>query len=131
MKSRRAATGVLIDTSAWIEFLRGNSGPMADSVQVALELHQARLCDPVKAELLQGAKGNKEKEQLQLIFEAVPSLETQESDWIQTGEMLHNLRSKGVTLPLSDALIAAIAQRHQTSVLTLDQHFSHLEVELA
>ena len=131
MKSRRAATGVLIDTSAWIEFLHGNSGPMADSVQVALELHQARLCDPVKAELLQGAKGNKEKEQLQLIFDAVPSLETQESDWIQTGEMLHNLRSKGVTLPLSDALIAAIAQRHQTSVLTLDQHFSHLEVELA
>ncbi len=131
MKGRKVSPAILIDTSAWIEFLRGHAGSMADSVQVALELHKARLCGPVKAELLQGAKGNKEKDQLRLIFEAVPSLETQESDWIQTGEMLQNLRSKGVTLPLTDALIAAIAQRHHTSVLTLDQHFSHLEVELA
>ncbi len=130
MKGKPAAKGILIDTSAWIEFLRGHAGSVADSVQVALELHQARLCGPVKTELLQGAKGNKEKEQLRLIFEVVTNLPTEEEDWIQAGEMLQNLRSKGITVPMSDALIATIAQRHSTPVLTLDQHFSHLEVHL-
>lgn len=131
MKGKQAMTGVLIDTSAWIEFLRGHAGSMADSVQTLLELQQAHLCGPVKAELLQGAKGSKEKEQLQLIFEVVPSLQTTEEDWIATGEILQSLRSKGITLPLTDALIASIAKRHQLPVLTLDQHFSHLEVHLA
>ncbi len=131
MKGRKVAPSILIDTSAWIEFLRGHAGGVADAVQEAIELYQARLCGPVKAELLQGAKGNKEKEQLRLIFEVVPSMATEEADWSQAGEMLQSLRSKGITVPLTDALIATIAQRHSTPILTLDQHFSHLEVELA
>ena len=131
MKGRKVALGILIDTSAWIEFLRGHPGHTADAVQTALEINQARLCGAVKAELLQGAKGSKEKEQLRLIFDVVPSLETNEVDWEEAGESLQSLRSKGIALPLTDALIAAIAKRHDAPVLTLDQHFAHLQVALA
>lgn len=131
MKNKPPKAGVLIDTSAWIEFLRGHAGHIADAVQTLLESHQATICGAVKAELLQGAKGSKEKEQLQLIFEVVPSIETNETDWISAGEILQNLRSKGITLPLTDALIASIAKRQQLPVLTLDRHFSYLEVQLA
>jgi predicted nucleic acid-binding protein len=41
------------------------------------------------------------------------------------------LRESGITLPLTDALIAAVATRHKAQVLTLDHHFSHLKVQLA
>jgi predicted nucleic acid-binding protein len=122
---------LLIDTSAWIDFFRGKPGATADAVQLALQLDTARLCGPVKAELLQGAKGAKEKQQLGLVFDAVGNLNTEETDWETAGLALQKLKSSGITLPLTDALIAAIAQRHGTPVLTLDHHFSHLEVSLA
>ena len=44
--------------------------------------------------------------------------------------ILQKLRSQGITLPLTDALIAVIAQRYQVKVLTIDKHFQHLAVEL-
>jgi predicted nucleic acid-binding protein len=122
---------LLIDTSAWIDFFRGRQSAVTDMVQLALQLGLARLCGPVKAELLQGAKGRLEKQRLGLIFEAVENLDTDEADWETAGANLQALRESGVTLPLTDALIAAIAIRHKAQVLTLDHHFSHLKVTLA
>ena len=122
---------LLIDTSAWIDFFRGKQSAVTDSVQLALQLGLARLCGPVKAELLQGTKSRKEKQQLSVMFDAVESLATQEGDWETAGISLQMLRENGVTLPLTDALIAAIANRHKAHVLTLDHHFSHLKVQLA
>ena len=122
---------VLIDTSAWIDFFRGKQSAVTDAVQLALQMGAARLCGPVKAELLQGVRTKKEKLQLGVVFDAVENLPTQESDWEIAGQSLQQLRESGITLPLTDALIAAIAFRHKAQVLTLDQHFSHLKVQLA
>ena len=122
---------VLIDTSAWIDFFRGKQTAATDAVQLALQLGTARLCGPVKAELLQGAKSKKEKQQLQVMFSAVENLAINEADWETAGNSIQTLREGGVTVPLTDALIAAIANRHKTAVLTLDRHFSHLRVQLA
>jgi tRNA(fMet)-specific endonuclease VapC len=122
---------LLIDTSAWIDFFRGKQNAVTDTVQLALQLGQARLCGLVKAELLQGVKTKKEKQQLSILFDAVESLPTHELDWEVAGNTLQALRESGITLPLTDALIAAIAIRHKAQVLTLDHHFSHLKVQLA
>lgn len=122
---------LLIDTSAWIDFFRGKRSAATDAVQLALQLGLARLCDPVKAELLQGVKTKKEKQQLGVMFDAVENLTTHELDWEVAGNTLQTLRESGITLPLTDALIAAIAIRHKAQVLTLDHHFSDLKVQLA
>ena len=39
-----------------------------------------------------------------------------------------NLRSKGITVPVTDALIATLAQRNSVSILTIDKHFDYLSV---
>ena len=122
---------LLIDTSAWIDFFRGKQSGATDTVQLALQLGLARLCGPVKAELLQGVKTKKEKQQLGVVFDAVENLDTLEVDWETAGSNLQALRENGITLPLTDALIAAIAARYKVQVLTLDHHFSHLKVQLA
>ena len=122
---------LLIDTSAWIDFFRGKQSGGTDTVQLALQLGLARLCGPVKAELLQGVKTKKEKQQLGVMFDAVENLDTHEADWETAGSNLQALRESGTTLPLTDALIAAIANRHKAHVLTLDHHFSHFKVQLA
>jgi predicted nucleic acid-binding protein len=120
---------LLIDTSAWIEFLRPRavvSPEMREAVQVALEGGRARICGVVIAELLQGAKGSKEIEQLSRLFDTVPLLEMKEADWHTAGLKIQQLKSKGLSAPITDAVISAIAQRHRIPVLTLDQHFAHL-----
>lgn len=123
-------SAVLIDTSAWIEFLRARQAPVADLVEQFLTMGTARLCEPVKAELLQGAKGSKERQQLQTIFSVVENIDMQESDWLLAGTRLQALREKGITLALTDALIATLAQRADAAILTLDAHFQHLSVKL-
>lgn len=122
---------LLIDTSAWIDFFRGKQTAVTDTVQLALQLGLARLCGPIKAELLQGVKNKKEKQQLGVVFDAVENLPTHELDWEVAGNSLQALRENGITLPLTDALIATIANRHKVHILTLNHHFSHLKVELA
>lgn len=122
---------VLIDTSVWIDFFRGKQSVATDAVEQALQLGVARLCGPVKAGLLQGVKTRKEKLQLGTMFEAVKNLPTHELDWEIAGNNLQVLREGGLTLPSTDALIAAVAIRHKVPVLTLDKHFLHLKVQLA
>ena len=41
---------------------------------------------------------------------------------------MQDLKHKGITVPLTDALIAVIAKRHRVDVVTLDKHFKHLPV---
>ena len=121
---------ILIDTSAWIDFLRGRSGALSDAVERALSDDSALLCGVVIAELLQGAKGQKERQQLEFLFANVECLPVLPDDWHGAGRALQALRLSGIILPLSDAIIAAVAQRHGVSILTADAHFQHLSVGL-
>ena len=121
---------VLIDTCAWIDFLRQPQGGLGDQVEQLLVSEGAALCGVVQAELMQGAKGRKELDQLDFLLANVPCFEITPTDWLSAGRLLAQLRAKGVQVPLSDALIAVCAKRNQAPVLTLDQHFQHLGVVL-
>ena len=122
---------VLIDTGAWIDFLRAKEGQLGDEVATAIEQGNALFCSVTIAELLQGAKGPKEARQLEFLFANVECLAIEHVDWISAGHNLQTLRNKGFQIPLTDALIASLANRHQVAVLTIDAHFRHLDVRLA
>lgn len=119
---------VLFDTCAWIDFLRYPDGILGDLMATAIEDDKALLCGVVMSELLQGAKGKKESRQLDLIFSTIKSLPCEEVVWHEAGLILQDLKYKGITVPLTDALIAVIAKRHRVDVVTLDKHFKHLPV---
>jgi predicted nucleic acid-binding protein len=121
---------VLVDSCAWIDFLRYQEGELGNQVAVLIENKQATLTGVIIAELLQGVKTEKQQQQINFLINSVTSFPTQEIDWINAGLLLQKLRSQGITLPLTDALIAVIAQRYQIKVLTIDKHFHHLAVEL-
>lgn len=121
---------VLIDTCAWIDFLRQPQGGLGDQVEKLLVSEGAALCGVVQAELMQGAKGRKELDQLDFLLTNVPCFEITPADWLSAGRLLAQLRAKGLQVPLSDALIAVCAKRNQAPLLTLDQHFQHLGVVL-
>ncbi|MHB1399532.1 MAG: type II toxin-antitoxin system VapC family toxin [Trichloromonadaceae bacterium] len=123
-------TSILIDTSAWIDFFRNQSGAVGDIVATLIERDQAVMTGPVLAELLQGLKSRQEINTLRELFDVLPYIETSRRDWEQTGDLLRKLRQRGITVPLTDALIASVAKRTGGAVLTLDRHFEHLEVPL-
>jgi tRNA(fMet)-specific endonuclease VapC len=122
-----AVPAVLVDTCAWIDFLRNAQGDLGDQVAQLISTGGARLCGVVAAELLQGVKTEKDAAKLQMLIDRVPSLPTVEADWHAAGNKLQTLRAQGITLPLTDALIWAVAQRHGAVVLTVDKHFLHLD----
>ena len=121
---------VLVDSCAWIDFLRYQEGELGNQVAVLIENKQVAITGVIIAELLQGVKTEKQQQQINFLINSVTSFPTQEIDWINAGLLLQKLRSQGITLPLTDALIAVIAQRFQVKVLTIDKHFHHLAVEL-
>ncbi|MCI5189798.1 MAG: PIN domain-containing protein, partial [Candidatus Electrothrix sp. AS4_5] len=104
-------------------------GAAGDMVAELIRLDRAYLTGPVMAELLHGTRGKKEVAQLDAVFATIPILDVSREDWTTTGTTLHALREKGLSVPLTDVLIASVAQRNKMTVLTLDKHFQHLPVE--
>lgn len=121
---------VLIDTSAWIKFFRRGGDPIGGRVEERIRAGQAVLTGPVLAELLQGCKSEAEQGKLLRVLTSVRYVGVTRGDWTTAGETLGRLRRQGTTLPLTDALIATVARRNGLSVLTLDQHFRHLDVQI-
>lgn len=119
---------LLFDTCAWIDFLRYPEGAFGDLIVEAINADKALTCGVVIAELLQGGKGKKENQQLELLFSTVESLSVDETVWHEAGQVLQDLKRKGITLPLTDALIAVTAKRNHVAVVTMDKHFQHLPV---
>ena len=122
-------TWVLIDTCAWIDFFKSKTGALGNQVAELIETNQAAITGVVIAELLQGVKQEKEGLRLRVLFRSINYLPTEDSDWFNAGQLAQQLRAKGLTLPLTDVLIAVIAKRYAIPVLTLDKHFQHLPVD--
>lgn len=123
-------TKTLIDTSAWIDFFRNNSTPYANTVASLIEQDKAIITGPVIAELLQGLKTQREADNLKELLSIIPYVSVKNDDWNATGLLLGRLRRNGITVPLTDALIAVIAKNNDYNVLTIDQHFKHLDVSI-
>lgn len=103
---------------------------MAELVHALVKTDEARICGVVAVELLQGVKGDRELSEMNWLLEDIQRLETMENDWDEAGRHLMGLRRRGITIPITDALIAVVARRNGVPVLTADEHFRHLDVDL-
>jgi len=121
----RALAKVLVDTSVWIEFFRKNE-PYHDIVKRMIDHEEICLTGVIVAELMQGAKSEKELAVLlnfPQVFDFIP--ETHQL-WVEAGRLAFNLRRKGITVGLSDCYIAVAAASAHAQVATLDGHFTVL-----
>lgn len=121
---------VLVDTSAWVDFLRAGARPLGDRVDELLDTDQARFCGIIVAELLHGVRGAREQKQIHWLLEKVRRVQIVERDWDDAGNLMRRLREQGITVSLTDALIATVAKRNGIAELTADDHFRHLGVDL-
>jgi len=123
---------ILVDTSAWIEFFRKKD----PYYEVILELiDNGRICcvGIVLAELLQGAKSQREVEVLKEFLYVFDFLPESTEMWKKAGELSYLLRQKGKAIGLSDCYISITTISNNVQLLTLDRHFEAIrkEVELS
>lgn len=121
----------IVDTSIWVEYFQGRL-PDAAAVERGLGQETVFVTGPIIAELLQGVRTPAEADQLRRCIDAIPYEECRLEDWLAAGETAFTLRRKGVTVPLTDLVIAMVARRIGAAVYSLDKHFTQIDgVDLA
>jgi predicted nucleic acid-binding protein len=115
----------LVDTSIWIEFFRPKS-EWGRLVEILLADDAVCTCGIVLFEVLKGIKSEDEKSKVLSIFEILPYAEMTKSLWQRASELSVHLGKKGLNLPNSDILTAAIALEHHLYIFTLDKHFRQI-----
>lgn len=120
-------TKMIIDTSIWIDYFRRIESTSASLLEEFLDENRVVVVGVVLAELIQGARTNNEKNLIKQKLSGLPYEEIQYNHWIKTGELSYDLRKQGITLPLSDLVIAALALEKNWAIFTLDPHFNNIK----
>jgi len=116
----------LVDTSAWVEYLRPGLSEVGERVEDLLLDDEAAWCDMVMLELWNGARGSEEKRKLAELSAVAPRLETTAAVWELAHKLAVRCRDKGKTLPAADILVAACAAHHGVELEHKDAHFKEM-----
>jgi len=117
---------ILIDTSAWIEFLRDTGSPICQRVDDLLATEIAT-CEVVRMEVLAGARDEQHLQQLRRLLARASALPTEPVDYDAAAALYRTCRQRGHTVrKLIDCLIAAVAIRSNVPVLHMDADFDIL-----
>jgi predicted nucleic acid-binding protein len=118
---------VLIDTSAWVHFLRPDGdADVRQRVEVALRAGLARWCPIVRLELWNGAGGDRERKLLREFERVVPELPLTPEVWTHAYTLARSCRAAGASVPASDLLIMACAHHHGTDLIHADADFDQI-----
>ncbi|RJX25494.1 MAG: PIN domain-containing protein [Dethiobacter sp.] len=113
---------IIVDTSIWIEYFKKKAEIVA-FIDRELLAGTTYMVGPVVSELLQGVKTEKELDSLLNCIDAVPFIESNIADWRLAGSISFRLRKDGLTIPLTDLLIAAVSINNGAYVYSPDHHF--------
>lgn len=114
---------ILIDTSAWIEFLRSTGSATCNRVE-ALIGHEIGICGPVRMEVLAGARDERHRRSLSRMLTKAVTIPTMPADYDSAAILYRRCRKHGATVrKLIDCLIGAIAIRVDAPVLHNDADF--------
>ena len=114
------SAGLIVDTSAWIDFFGGQSIPLLED---ALALGAVVLPPIVVAELVSGARREPDRAALVDLLEDLPIHETPREHWIQVGELRRRMIEAGDPISTPDAHVAQCALDRDAPLLARDRAF--------
>jgi len=114
---------VLVDTTIWIHFLRGAGAALQERLTPLIGADRLATAPVVVMEVLRGARSQKDYDRLEKDFSALRQFDTSVKVWERACRLAYALRKKGANVPLTDTLIAAIAQEHDALLLHDDRHY--------
>lgn len=117
---------ILVDTSAWIEFLRDTGTSVCKRVDIALD-EEIAVCDPIRMEVLVGARDDQHLADLRALLARAMTLPTRPHHFEEAALLYRTCRTRGGTVrKLIDCLIAAVAIDADAPILHLDRDYTTL-----
>ena len=126
---------ILIDTSAWIEFLRDTGSATCNRVEALLE-NEIAICDAVRMEVLAGARDERHLHHLRRLLARATIFPTGAMHYDDAAALYRLCRREGETVrKLIDCLIGAVAIRANAPILHNDADFDvlarHTDLKIA
>jgi predicted nucleic acid-binding protein len=120
---------VLVDTSAWVEYLRGTGSRHNAWIRDAItDERPLGWTDPVLYELTAGARNSERAMELRGLLMRGPMHPVAGlQDWEDAATLYRTARAQGLTVRSSiDCLISAVALRTGNAILAVDRDFETL-----
>lgn len=126
---------ILVDTSAWVEFLRNTDSAICNRVDALLG-DEIATCDPIRMEVLAGARDEQHLESLRRLLARASPMSTGPADYESAATLFRICRRRGETVrKLIDCLVAAVAVREAVPLLHADADYEvlarHTALQLA
>lgn len=115
---------VLVDTSAWVDFLNGHPSPTRAALAELLRGDdEVCTCGIVVAEVFQGLRRSSTSEQILALFRELTYLEPSGIDvYVRAADIYRRLRQRGRTVRSTiDCVIAAVAEEGNCRLLARDR----------
>jgi predicted nucleic acid-binding protein len=117
---------ILVDSSAWVEFLRDTRSAVCEEVDRLLDTDFA-ISDPILMEVLAGARDERHLHDLRRLLGRARMEHCVPTDFEVAAALYRRCRNRGETVRrLVDCLIAAVAIRERFSILHADMDFEVL-----
>jgi predicted nucleic acid-binding protein len=116
---------VLVDSSTWSDFLRGENAART-RVDALLADDDAAITGIVLAEVLSGARDRPAFLRLERLLEALPFLREPAGVWLRVAETRFTLARGGYQAAITDLVIAIVAFDAGHTLLTRDRDFERI-----
>jgi len=115
--------GVVVDTSAWIDFFAGAELP---ALTDALARGVVVLPPIVIAELVSGARRPADRRAIAGLVLELTVHDTPPAHWVRVGMLRRELKDRGLSVSTPDAHVAQCAMDRSAPLLTKDQIFARM-----
>ncbi len=119
---------VLIDTSAWIEFLNDGRQDVAHRVEDALESEIVAIGDLIYCEVMQGLHGQKKRVEVSDLLRSLPRFDLCGFEIAEKASANHrHLRSRGITIRKTiDVIIGTFCIENDLILIHNDIDFTRM-----
>lgn len=115
---------ILVDTSVWVDFLNDFASPEQESLTTLIAGEdEICTCGVVAAEVFQGLRRDRERDEVERLFRKLLFLEPSGIDlYLHAASIYRQLRQRGTTVRSTiDCLIAVLAEENGCYVLARDR----------
>ncbi len=113
----------LIDSCLWIDHFQGENDRLSDRIDKLLDSDAVYANGIVLGEILYGARDERAFEILSDTLHGLHLLDDSCGVTVEAAKLGFQLRRRGITVPLSDLIIATQCLDNDLQLLTVDRHF--------
>ena len=119
-----------IDTSVWIPYFRDGGAEYGDFIDALIDENRVHINGIVRAELLTGARSPAEIDRLSLALAGLKYVPSDRASSESAGRSGFALKKKGLSVPLSDIIIATDCIDHNLVLIEADRHYAAIAAHL-